>query len=146
MQLEREAILRCNEDAFRKRDDNACEQEDETTEQQQQQQQQTANDDAANQREAPQPRTAGEEAKYVGDKRKDDEYEMRSEQRKMQNEIVEKGRRVADACREEEMRIRTMESQIREQEVRDVHASRASFHWLRVLSAERLAKPRPTKA
>ncbi|GAB1866543.1 hypothetical protein CAJAP_07622 [Camponotus japonicus] len=116
MQLEREAILRCNEDAFRKKDDNARKQEDASSHEQQQQQ----HDETAKQQET-QARTKEEEeeekeAKYVGDKRKDGELKMQSEQLRMQNEIEEKERRVADACRKEELRIRTMESQIREQE------------------------------
>ncbi|XP_050447128.1 uncharacterized protein LOC126849364 isoform X5 [Cataglyphis hispanica] len=115
MQLEREAILRCNEDAFRKKDDNARKQEDASSHEQQQQQ----HDETAKQREI-QARTKEEvekeEAKYIGDKRKDGELKMQSEQLRMQNEIEEKERRVADACRKEELRIRTMESQIREQE------------------------------
>ncbi|KAL6438877.1 hypothetical protein ACFW04_003740 [Cataglyphis niger] len=115
MQLEREAILRCNEGAFRKKDDNARKQEDASSHEQQQQQ----HDETAKQREI-QARTKEEvekeEAKYIGDKRKDGELKMQSEQLRMQNEIEEKERRVADACRKEELRIRTMESQIREQE------------------------------
>ncbi|XP_070169178.1 mucin-3B isoform X3 [Polyergus mexicanus] len=115
MQLEREAILRCNEDAFRKKDDNTRKQEDASSHEQQQQQ----HDETAKQRET-QARTKEEakeeEAKYVGDKRKDAELKMQSEQLRMQNEIEEKERRVVDACRKEELRIRTMESQIREQE------------------------------
>nr|XP_012215127.1 PREDICTED: uncharacterized protein LOC105667735 isoform X2 [Linepithema humile] len=114
MQLEREAILRCNEDAFRKKDDNARKQEDASAHEQQQQQQQQQHE-TAKQREA-QARTTEEEAKYVGDKRKDEAREIQSGQLRMQNEIEEKERRVADACRKEEMRIRSMESQIREQE------------------------------
>ncbi|XP_018377541.1 PREDICTED: mucin-17 isoform X3 [Trachymyrmex cornetzi] len=110
MQLEREAILRCNEDAFRKRDD-ARKQEDASSHEQSQQQ----HDETAKQREI-QMRTTEKEAKYIGDKRKDEELETQSGQLRMQNEIEEKERRVADACRKEEMRIRTMESQIREQE------------------------------
>ncbi|XP_011158477.2 serine-rich adhesin for platelets isoform X2 [Solenopsis invicta] len=110
MQLEREAILRCNEDAFRKRDDSARKQEDSSHEQPQQQ-----HDETAKQRET-QAQMTEEEAKYIGDKRKDEELESQSEQLRMQNEIEAKERRVADACRKEEMRIRTMESQIREQE------------------------------
>ncbi|XP_012057715.1 PREDICTED: uncharacterized protein CG43427 [Atta cephalotes] len=110
MQLEREAILRCNEDAFRKRDD-ARKQEDASSHEQSQQQ----HDETAKQREI-QVRTTEKEAKYIGDKRKDEELETQSEQLRMQNEIEEKERRVADACHKEEMRIRTMESQIREQE------------------------------
>ncbi|XP_018047704.1 PREDICTED: uncharacterized protein LOC108686761 isoform X3 [Atta colombica] len=110
MQLEREAILRCNEDAFRKRDD-ARKQEDASSHEQSQQQ----HDETAKQREI-QVRTTEKEAKYIGDKRKDEELETQSEQLRMQNKIEEKERRVADACHKEEMRIRTMESQIREQE------------------------------
>ncbi|XP_043589293.1 LIM domain only protein 7 isoform X3 [Bombus pyrosoma] len=108
MQLEREraqeAALRRQEETLRKNEDNIRKQEETLRKQQQ--------EETARQQEAAR---AEAEAKRVEEKRQEEELRAQAEQLRIQNEIQEE-RRVADARRIEEKRIRAMESQIREQE------------------------------
>ncbi|XP_043506385.1 LIM domain only protein 7 isoform X3 [Frieseomelitta varia] len=108
MQLEREraqeAVLRRQEETLRKNEDNIRKQEETLRKQQQ--------EETARQQEAAR---AEAEAKHAEEKRQEEELRAQAEQLRIQNEIEEE-RRVADARRIEEKRIRAMESQIREQE------------------------------
>ncbi|XP_033203094.2 smallish isoform X3 [Bombus vancouverensis nearcticus] len=108
MQLEREraqeAALRRQEETLRKNEDNIRKQEETLRKQQQ--------EETARQQEAAR---AEAEAKRAEEKRQEEELRAQAEQLRIQNEIQEE-RRVADARRIEEKRIRAMESQIREQE------------------------------
>ncbi|XP_060821847.1 uncharacterized protein CG43427 isoform X1 [Bombus pascuorum] len=108
MQLEREraqeAALRRQEETLRKNEDNMRKQEETLRKQQQ--------EETARQQEAAR---AEAEAKRAEEKRQEEELRAQAEQLRIQNEIQEE-RRVADARRIEEKRIRAMESQIREQE------------------------------
>ncbi|OAD52449.1 LIM and calponin homology domains-containing protein 1, partial [Eufriesea mexicana] len=106
MQLEREraqeAALRRQEETLRKNEDNIRKQEEMRKQQ----------EESARQQEAAR---AEAEAKRAEEKRQEEELRAQAEQLRIQNEIEEE-RRVADARRIEEKRIRAMESQIREQE------------------------------
>ncbi|XP_012343755.1 uncharacterized protein LOC100866274 isoform X2 [Apis florea] len=99
MQLEREraqeAALRRQEETLRKNEDNIRKQEETAR------QQEVARAEA--------------EAKRAEEKRQEEELRAQAEKLRIQNEIEEE-RRVADARRIEEKRIRDMENQIREQE------------------------------
>lgn len=101
MQLEREraqeAALRRQEETLRKNNEDNIRKQEETA-----RQQEVARAEA--------------EAKRAEEKRQEEELRAQAEKLRIQNEIEEE-RRVADARRVEEKRIRDMENQIREQEV-----------------------------
>ncbi|XP_012148469.2 smallish isoform X4 [Megachile rotundata] len=108
MQLEREraqeTALRRQEETLRKNEDNMRKQEETLRKQQ---------EEAARLQEAARAEAEAKRAEEM--RQKEEELRVQAEQLRIQNEIEEE-RRIADARRIEEKRIRAMENQIREQE------------------------------
>ncbi|XP_029044914.2 calponin homology domain-containing protein DDB_G0272472 isoform X1 [Osmia bicornis bicornis] len=108
MQLEREraqeTALRRQEETLRKNEDNMRKQEETLRKQQ---------EETARQQEAARAEAEAKRAEEM--RQKEEELRVQAEQLRIQNEIEEE-RRIADARRIEEKRIRAMENQIREQE------------------------------